>query len=123
MPNATTKGMLTTPDETAANDMEMWLLDLAQQLENLLGFRVRNYTATTDATGYITTTHGLGFTPGAVVCWNRSVTTSFADFAGTGLITSTTFQTRWYDARGGAGAGLANQEVQFTALCFVKAPV
>ena len=34
MPNATTRGWFTTPDENAIPDMEMWLLDLAQQIED-----------------------------------------------------------------------------------------
>lgn len=121
MPNQTTRNLFTTPDEFGSADLEAWLLDLAQQVENALGFKIRLYSGTTDATGYLTTTHGLGFTPGAVFAQNRTVGTSFAECAGTSTITSTTFQTRWYDARGGAGAGLANQAVDFVAICYVKA--
>ena len=36
MPNATPDGRITTPDETASNDMEAWLLDLATQVSDLI---------------------------------------------------------------------------------------
>lgn len=78
---------------------------------------VREYSGTTDVNGYLTVTHGLGFTPTAVACTPNSPITAGANanilmavLADT--FTSTTFRIRALDA---SPALMSNTAITFSA--------
>lgn len=113
----TPKLALKYPDADEPPDLTHLLQQLALSVEGVvLRGAIKTFTATTDTNGYINTTHGLGFTPGAVIAYNATPGTSFATFWGADLLTATTFRTRWAEARG-TPYPLSGATVQFVAVC------
>lgn len=78
---------------------------------------VKQYSGTTDVNGYLTVTHGLGFTPTAVVCTPNSPITAGANASilmavMADTFTSTTFRVRALDA---TPALMASTAITFSA--------
>lgn len=80
-------------------------------------FKTGTSTLTTDGSGYITVTHGAGFTPSAVMAIGQSpISTSNMPFnVMVDTITATTFRTRWAD---NSGSAIASVSITFRWICF-----
>lgn len=90
---------------------------LWQSLYDGFGPVLVNVTGTTDANGYLTVTHGLGFTPSAVFLMGLNPATSFCVLWGVDTIGSTTFRCRFLNAST-AGAAVSISVGNQKALCF-----
>lgn len=78
---------------------------------------VISISGTTDASGFLTVTHGLGFTPSFVTIMNGNPNTNFPVMWGVDSIGATTFRIRYMNAStAGAAASLATGPQK--ALCF-----
>lgn len=68
--------------------------------------RSSTYSGTTDASGFLTVTHGAGFTPTSAWAVTTNPSTSFAQFWGVDNIGATTLRLRFANAEGGPLATL-----------------
>lgn len=76
-----------------------------------------NVSGTTDASGFLTVTHGLGFTPSAVFMMNSSPGVNFPVCWGVDTIGATTFRVRFLNASASGAAVSIATGVQ-KALCY-----
>jgi len=130
---ATTQGTLTTPDGDEAPQLDYWLNQLAEQIEDrYVGktdtagrsriHRARNLGAglTTDASGYITLNHGAPFTPTTITAHVTSNAATLLVPISTGDITATTVKVRfqsWSTGGNIAPAGTALNS-SLTLVCY-----
>lgn len=76
-------------------------LSSTQALSAPEALKTSAYTGTTDANGFVTLTHGAGFTPSMVFAATSNPSGSFAVFWGADNITSTQVRLRFMNANGG----------------------
>lgn len=87
MPHVSPRGLFTTPDNTAANTLDLWLKDLAKQIEDALpryaiGTVVAGINNASSAAATITYPAGRFTATPMVVCMTRN--SSFIVTSGTG---------------------------------------
>lgn len=76
-----------------------------------------SFSGTTDASGLLTITHGLGFTPSDILIINRNPAANFPVVWGVDTVGATTFRARFFNgSTGGAAASIATGPQR--ALCF-----
>lgn len=87
------------------------------ELLDAFGAVVISFTGTTDSTGHLTVTHGLGFTPSYVVTMNGTPDSNFPVMWGVDTIGATTFRVRFLNASTAGPANAISVGSQ-KALCF-----
>lgn len=78
---------------------------------------VVSFSGTTDASGLLTVTHGLGFTPSWVLAQNATPGSTYAIAWGTDSYTATTFRVRYFHALG-TGLYASGSTGAQKAMCF-----
>ena len=103
--NIQTKNNQQDSNLTTLNANVLWLQGLLSGLGPgfpKIALVSKSTTSTTDASGFYTFTHGLGFTPAYVMAWNTLPASRFGVFVGADTLGATTVRLRWMNFSGGA---------------------